>query len=319
MVPTLALDPNKPDDPAIGICTLGNVNQGKVDIEDLPRITRQLVELQTKLGFKQNHPTSQANSFVRTYHDIGIGVSNHAYWLAKNDWKYGDEEALLAFDRWMEHFQYGLVKASIDLVQKYGSIDTSLIDLDKLNPANRWTINIVDREPELDWDGLVARAKVEGITNAGLSMIPPAESSSIPSNQTSSLEPVKSLLTIKDKSGKNLKQFVPHVSVMGHKYDLAYETTDMNERYFKHISIAHKWIDKGASSNRFYAPALYKDGKLPLKILVKDMLLMRKLGFKTSYYTNTEISDGVLEDEHSSETRYESGDEQGCAGGGCNL
>jgi len=307
IVPTLPLDPKKPDDPAIGICVLGNLNQGKVSIEDLPRLTRQLVEMQTKLALKQVQPTSQANAFVKTYRDIGIGISNHAYWLAKNDWKYGDEEALYEFDRYMEHFQYYLVKASIDLVPKFGSIDTTLIDIDKLKPSNRWNVDIVGRALELDWDSLIERAKNEGITNAALSMIPPSESSSIPSNQTSALEVLRNLLTIKDKNGKNLKQFAPDITELMTKYDIAYDDPNINDRYLKHISVAQKWVDKGISSNRFYVPNKEVNKKIRMKKLIRDTLMIRALGLKTSYYVNTEIADGEVEEEY------------GCTGGGCNL
>jgi len=307
IVPTLPISDNEPDAPAIGICVLGNVNQGIVGIDELPRITKQLVQLQTKLALRQNHPTSQANAFVKTYRDIGIGISNHAYWVAKNNWKYGDEEALLEFDRYMEHFQYYLVKASIDLVPVFGSIDTSLIDIDKLCPANRWTVDIIGRELELDWDSLLERAKNEGISNAGLSMIPPAESSSIPSNQTSSLEPLRNLLTIKDKNGRNLKQFAPDVVELMLKYDIAYDDPFINERYFKHVSVAQKWIDKGISSNKFYAPSKEENKKIRIKKLIADILLLRVYGIKTSYYVNTEIADGNIEEEH------------GCTGGGCDV
>lgn len=118
--PTLALQSYEKEAPAIGICVLGNINQSEVSIEELPYYTKMLVEMQTMLALRQNHPTSQANSFVRNYRDIGIGFSNHANWLAKQGLRYGTQEAIDAHDRWMEHFSYGLISASCDLVDTFG-------------------------------------------------------------------------------------------------------------------------------------------------------------------------------------------------------
>ena len=302
-VPTLPLDSKKPNDPAIGICVLGNINQSAVSIEELPKYTNLLIKLQTLSVLRQTQPTTQAQAFVNTYRDIGIGLSNHAHWLARNNWKYGDEKALYEWDRYLEHFQYGLISASVDLVSKVGSIDTSLIDIDKIIPENRWHTNIIDRKPELDWKALKQRIINEGIANAGLSMIPPSESSSVPSNQVSSLEPLKNLLTIKDKNGKNLKQFAPDVTKLIMNYDIAYERK-INNNYLKHMSILFKWIDKSASVNGFFNPELYPDGKIPIKEVYDFILRSRRLGIKSIYYINTKVeNDDILE--------------QGCSGGGC--
>lgn len=309
--PTKALNPLEPHSPAIGICVLGNVNQSKVTLADLPRITKLLVELQTMLALRQTHPTTQANAFVQFYRDIGIGKSNHAHWLASQGLRYGQPEALWLEDQWMEHFAYGLISASCDLVDTFGvAPGFDLTNWRTHMPMNRWNTNvntICDREPELDWHSLQKRVAVRGMANCGLSMIPPSESSSIGSNQTSSIEPIKEPLTIKDRQGYNLKQYAPDCIKLVDKYDYAYDRP-ITRDFIKHAAIDNKWLDKGGSYNTFYNPEHYPEEKVALVDIIADIGYAKFLGVPTMYYQNVKIKDPDQQQ-----------DQLGCSGGGCNV
>ena len=310
VTPTLPISDLEPEAPAIGICVLGNINQSEVSVEELPIYTRLLVKLQTMLALRQNHPTSQANSFVRNYRDIGIGLSNQAHWVAKQHVRYGSQEAIDKLDEWMEHFAYGLISASCDLVEVFGKAPL----FDKTNWSKKMPIDrykktvdtICSRTPSCDWEGLQKRVKKNGMTNCGLSMIPPSESSSIGSNQTSSIEPIKEPLTIKDRQGILLKQYAPDAVKLSHKYDYAYDRK-INKDFIKHVAIVQKWIDKAISSNVFYNPELYEDNKILLSDVIEDMYFAKYLGVKTGYYHNTKVKDA-------NEIK-----EQGCINGSCSV
>ena len=314
LVPTLALDSSKPHDPAIGICVLTNLNQALVPVKDLPHYTALVVELQSLASIKQNHPTTQANAFVDGYHDIGIGFSNHAYWLAKNGWKYGQQEAMDAHAEWMEHFCFGLIQASVNLAKVHGPAplfhltnwkDTPVMA--RQNPAaaalpvHRSVIN------PGQWVALQMDIKEYGMFNCGLSMNPPAETSSIKSNQTSGLEPIRDLLTIKDKQGFNHKQYAPEAIKLADKYDFAYDR-NLNKDYLKHVAISQLWMDKGLSANTWYNPEAYENGKVPIEDIISDIYFFKKLGGKTMYYQNTSVPDGEDEIQQNS-----------CSGGGCDV
>ena len=309
MTPTKPVQSYNRNSPDIGICVLGNINQSEVSIEDLPFYTKLLVELQTMLALRQNHPTPQANAFVSGYRDIGLGFSNHAHWLAKQGLRYGSQEAIDKLDEWMEHFSYNLISASCDLVDVFGKAPL----FDKTNWATHMPINrykktvdtICSREHSLDWDSLQARVEERGMANCGLSMIPPSESSSIGSNQTSSIEPIKEPLTVKDRQGILLKQYAPDAVKLADKYDYAYDRK-INKDFIKHVAIVQKWIDKGISSNVFYNPELYDDDKVLLSDVIDDMYYAKHLGVKTMYYHNTKVKDA--QDISS-----------GCSGGGCSV
>lgn len=309
-VPTYPLQSTQPEYPAIGICVLGNINQSNVSLEELPFYTKLLVELQTMLALRQNHPTSQSNSFVRNRRDIGIGLSNHAHWLASNGLRYGQPEALDMHDEWMEHFAYGLISASCDLVDTFGV--APLFDTTSWStcmPVDRYckaVDTVCSRRPSLDWDGLRARVAARGMANCGLSMVPPAESSSIGSNQTSSLEPIKEGLTVKDRQGVLLKQYAPDIVKLADKYDYAYDRF-INRPFIEHVAVTQKWIDKAISSNVFYNPELYDHDMISVEDIIGDMEYAHRLGVKTMYYQNTKKKDA-----------HEL-DNQACGSGGCSV
>ena len=295
------------DKPDIGVCVLGNLNQGLIELEELPHYTNLLVRAQSHIMTRQVHPTSQANAYVDMYHDIGLGLSNHAYWIAKNSWRYGNPEALKAHNQWMEHFSYYCHVASVELAKELGAAK-GFVYHDKVLPVDRYkqTVDeLVSEETTCDWESLREDIKEYGMYNVGLMMVPPAETSAGPSNQTTSLEPIRNLLTVKDKSGRNSKQFAPECIKLADKYDFAYDR-NINKDFLKHVAVTQKWIDKGISANTFYNPEL-NNGKVLSSEIISDLFFAKKYGIKTRYYQNTKLPDEV------------DLNTQSCAGGGCSV
>lgn len=307
MTGTLPLDPTHKTRPDIGVCLLANANQGTVPISKIPHIANLLVRAQSHIMQRQVHPTPQANSYVKTYRDIGLGISNHAYWLANNGWRYGQQAALDAHNEWMEHFSFNCHKVSTELAKELGAAPGFELHY-KLLPINRYkkTVDeLVDPTLHCDWNSLYNEIKIYGMYNVGLMMVPPAETSAGPSNQTTSLEPIRKLLTIKDKSGRNYKQFAPEATRLADKYDFAYDY-NINKNFLKHVAITQKWIDKGISANTFYNPE-WHGGKVLSSEVISDLFFAKYYGVKTRYYQNTKLPDEVDDLAES------------CAGGGCNV
>lgn len=312
--PSRPLDKNKPNDPAIGICVLGNINQSAVkDDNHLRKLVRLLVTTQTHLALNQKFAKTQATEFVKQYRDIGIGVSNHAHWLAKNYWMYGTKAALKAHSEFMEKYAYYAIEASCDNVIIFGKApmfnETTWETTMPHERANREAMKLIDNQITMDWDSLKAKVIINGMANCGLMMNPPAASSALPSNQTPGLEPIKGKLVITDKNNSLSKKYAP-----GHQdltYDTAYGREGMHSDYIKHVAVTQIWMDKGISASVPYAPKFYGD-KLPNKVLIGDFFLAKKLGVKGLYYQETEVKDdnggAIIETEKES-----------CAGGGCSL
>lgn len=96
-------------------------------------------------------------------------------------------------------------------------------------------------------------------------------------------------MTIKDKSGTNYNQFAPEATQLADKYDFAYDR-DVTTDFFKHVAVTQKWIDKGISANALYNPELH-NGKVPAKLLISDLFLLKYYGGKGRYYNTTKLPD----------------------------
>jgi len=295
---------NKPN---IGICILGNINQGTVEEKDLEHYTKLLVYGLNNIIHRQEHPRAEANAFVRDYASLGIGFMNHAYWLAKNNWKYGNKDALIALDRWMEGFQYYLIKASMEYAKEFDAVCNKFEETKYsrgLMPFNRTSYN-KNKSLCYDWGSLIKNVKEYGMANAALSMIPPSETSSVISNSTSGLEPIRDLVTVKGSKTNPISQFAPEALKLADKYDNAFRK-NITKDFLHHIAIVQSWIDQGISTNTFYNPELYEDNKVPIEEVLEDIFLAKKLHIKTLYYNNTYVKDTAMLDD-------------ACAGGGCSV
>ena len=113
------------DDPngEIALCMLGGVNMGIVDGPDtfwkFEQPLKYVVRALDKIIDLQEYPTIQSEHQIRR-RSIGVGVTNFAYFLAKNGVKYTDKKALALVDEAFEHIQFYLLKASMELAKELG-------------------------------------------------------------------------------------------------------------------------------------------------------------------------------------------------------
>jgi len=311
--PNKAISSEHLDRPDVGVCILSNINQGTVSIDKLSKMTELLVFALNEIKDRQNHPTPQANAYVRDYASLGIGFANSAYFLAKNEVRYGSKKALKLHDEWMEHFQYGLLSASCKYAKEKGT-KAPKFELtnytDGVLPIDRYNKNVdelVQRELSCDWEALRKDIKEYGLYNCTVSMIPPSETSSVIGSMTSSLEPIKDLITIKSTKGVSLIQLAPEAIRLADKYDYAFDRKNMTEDFIKHLAVTQKWVCMGISGNTFYNSELYADKKIPEKQILKDLFLAKHFGLKTLYYSNVYVED---EEDNRNEN---------CSGGGCEV
>jgi len=55
--------------------------------------------------------------------------------------------------------------------------------------------------------------------------------------------------------------------------------------YLKTSAVLAAYIDQSLSTNTFYNPAHFKDGKVPGTVVAKNLMLAYKWGIKTIYYS----------------------------------
>ena len=215
--------------------------------------------------------------------------------------------------RTFEALQYYLLKASNKLAKEQDAcpwfdqttysqgilpIDTYKSDLD----------GICNEPLHLDWESLRADIKAHGLRNSTLSALMPSETSSQIANATNGIEPPRGLVSIKQSKDGILKQVVPDIESLADQYELLWQMPD-NNGYLRLVGIMQKFIDQSISANTNYDPSKFEGNKVPMKVLIQDLLTAYKFGVKTLYYHNTR--DGA--DDSQSDI------DDVCAGGACKL
>lgn len=324
-LPTKPLNDINDPNGEIALCTLSAFNLGAIEqLSELEELAELAVRALDSLLDYQDYPIPAAYHASMNRRTLGVGVINFAYYLAKNGVKYSDGSANGLTHRTFEAIQYYLMKASNKLAREFGAcplfkettyaegimpIDTYKKDLDK----------VCSEALQLDWDALRQDILQYGLRNSTLSALMPSETSSQISNATNGIEPPRGHISIKASKDGILKQVVPEYERLKEQYELLWDMPN-NDGYLALVAIMQKFVDQTISANTNYDPAKFDGGKVPMKVLLKDLLNAYKLGIKTMYYHNTR--DGaadVQEDIKPAATDAVVEDDDGCAGGACKI
>lgn len=295
----------------IALCTLAAFNLGNIkSFKELHKVAEYIVRILEYVVENQDYPINAAKKMLKR-RSVGVGVTNFAYWLAKQGIKYSDKEALFYVDELFENIQFSLLRASNKLSQELGPCEW----FDKTTyskgilPIDRYNKNVdelIKRDYSCDWEELREEIQKFGLRNSVLTAIMPAESSAVIQSATNGIEPIRSLvITKKSKSGL-IKQVAPECIKLKNKYELAFDMPD-NRGYTNIVAVIQKWIDQSVSANHYYH---YSNDGISIAGVIKDILYSYKYGLKTLYYANT--------DDKKSDDMDSMG-EAGCESGACSI
>ena len=299
----------------IALCTLSAFNLGALEsLDELEGLSDLAVRALDALLDYQDYPIAAAKIATMNRRTLGVGVINYAYYLAKNGVRYSDDSAIALTHKTFEAIQYYLLKASVGLAKEFGAcplfhetryaqgmlpIDTYKNDLDKFCS-----------EPlHLDWEGLRAEIVQHGLRNSTLTALMPSETSSQIANATNGIEPPRGLVSVKASKDGILKQVVPELERLRHRYETLWQMGG-NDDYLKLVGVMQKFVDQAISANTSYDPQRFEGGRVPMNQMLKDLLSAYKYGLKTLYYHNTR--DGA------DDTQVDLQDD-GCVGGACKI
>lgn len=308
----------------IAMCILSNVNLGKLEnIEELDELTDLLVRFLDELIDYQGYPVIAAERSTKNRRSLGIGVSDVFNFMAQRNLRYNDPRARAVVHEYMERFQYGLISASSKLAEEKGACPyfshTKYSDgIFPIDTYERTVDELVPNQLKCDWDALRLRVQKHGMRHSTLSAIPPAASSSIVSNSTAGIDPVRKLLISKVSKYGPLKQLVPGYENYRRNYTLAWEID--NEEYMKFVAVFQKFLDQSISTNMYYDIKQYPDNKVPVRELIRHETTAYKYGLKTLYYLNS--NDNAGEDLNAKEKNTVEEpvvEEPGCEGGACAI
>lgn len=313
-LPTQPLDNINDESGEIALCTLSGINLGEINqLEDIKEPAELIVRALDALLDYQDYPVTAAKNGSMKRRTLGIGVINYAYYLAKNGTKYSDPTALGLTHRTFEALQYYLLVASNKLAKEQGACpafgDTTysqgILPID----TYKADIDAICNEPlQLDWEALRHDIKTHGLRNSTLTALMPSETSSQIANATNGIEPPRGLVSVKASKDGILKQVVPEIDKLKDQYELLWQMPN-NKGYLSLVAIMQKFIDQSISANTNYDPTKFEDSRVPMKVMIQDLLMAYKLGVKTLYYHNTRDGANDAQDDL----------ENGCAGGACTL
>ncbi|PIF03254.1 MAG: hypothetical protein CR987_00460 [Draconibacterium sp.] len=321
------IDVNKADG-EIAMCILSNINLGKIDsIEEIDELTELLVRFLDELIDYQEYPVKVAEKSTKNRRSLGIGISDVFNFLAKNNLKFYTDEGRAVIHEYTERFQYGLIKASAMLAKEKGACKyyNRTKYSDNIFPIDTYEKNVDEIVPhrlKCDWNKLRELVRNNGLRNSALSAIPPAASSSIVSNSTPGIDPVRKLLIAKVSKYGPLKQLVPGFDTYADNYDLAWDIN--NEEYLKFVAIFQKFLDQSISTNMYYDVSKYEDNKVPMRDLIRHESTAYKYGLKTLYYLNSNDNSGEVSQQQAQQDDNKPSevlelDDGGCEGGACSV
>lgn len=323
----------------VALCTLGAVNLGKIkDLnKDMKNSTKILVRALDNLLIYQEYPIKAAEKFGKEYRSLGVGISNLAYYLAKNNCNYSNSRSLELVHEMAEALQYYLLDASVDLAKERGKCQAfetttyakGILPIDKYKKT---VDEFANYELQQDWDSLRSKLAINGLRHTVLSAIMPVEKSSIISNATNGIEAPRSYVSIKNnKNSGSIPMVVPELRKLKTYYQLTWDQGYSNRSYIQLAAIIQKFIDQAISADLYYDPARYFESegdstnasKEMYKHFTQDIFYAYKVGLKTLYYHTTK--DGskeaftIKETKEINNTLAINSGEESCPGGACTL
>lgn len=271
----------------IGLCSLAAIaaNVPDTEFEEVAYYACLMIDNVIEI---MEYPFPQLAYTAKGRRSIGVGITNLAYAMAEQDYKYTDLSGKQFIHHIAERHSYFLHKAAVKLARERGvcafsnkyndgwlPIDTANREIDKIVKPMLW----------YDWEHLRKEIiEVGGLRFSVLEAHMPTESSSVASGHMNSLYPARALKTIKT-SGTNKNLFiVPEYDRLKDRYQLAWDipTKDMIEVY----AIVQKFTGQAISADLYIKYGKDKR-EISSKQLLQDWLYRVKLGLKTRYYINS--------------------------------
>ena len=298
------------------MCILSAVNMLEIKTwQDLEKTCDLIVRFLDEIIELQDYFNIAAENFAKKRRSLGVGITNLAAFLAKNELKYSSDKTLPVLDEWMEHFQYYLLKSSVELAKEKGKCEKfentkyskGILPVDTYKDK---IDEICKRKLSLDWEKLRKDIKDIGLRHSTLSACMPCESSSVIQSSTNGVEPIRSLITYKMSKMGKLPVLVPGIGKYESNYELAYDLKD-NNGILKINGIIQKYIDMAISTNVYYNYSHYENNILPDAKVMKEIMYAYSLGLISLYYNNTNDGD--------KEQLMNQKEDRDCSSGACKL
>lgn len=225
----------------------------------------------------------------------GVGIVGLAHYMALKGFKYDTKEGLAFIHETAETHMWHLINASLKLGKEKGNaawmhktywpdgwlpIDTYEKKVD----------SIVKPMYKRDWENLRGQIiKNKGIRNSVVCAIMPAESSSIASETTNSVYPIRDFDLVKTNDTGSVNYVVPDAEELKDKYQIAWDVK--TEDLIKVYAVLQKFVDQGISADLYRK--MQGTEKVGTAEMLSNYLDLVRYGIKTRYYQNSLIGKTV--------------------------
>lgn len=144
-----------------------------------------------------------------------------------------------------------------------------------------------------------------------------SHNSSVVISSTNGIEMPMALITTKESKAGSFVQVVPEYIRYRNNYQLMWEQPDCIN-YLKVAAVLNAYCDQAISTNTFYSPRHFADGKIPTTLIINNLMMFHKWGGKTFYYSLIEKLGSKAGDEEEDalpallSDGYDDGDDEHC-------
>lgn len=285
------------EDGEVALCFLASLVAGRVKPEEYEDVAYYTVLMIDNVMDIMTYPYENMESTVKKRRSIGVGITNVAHYIATHRVPYGSPESKQLVHDLAELHSYSLHKASLRLAKERGVCEwigktkypSGWLPIDTYNKA----IDSVVKDPTLkqDWESL--RKEIidfGGIRNSVLEAYMPNESSSLATNTTNGIYPVRDHVIFKKSPQGQVFFIVPDYEELKDYYTSAWDTptNDMIDIY----ALFQKFTGQTISADLYLDYTKQKDGKISMKEQLGYLIKATKVGMKTWYYLNSKVGAG---------------------------
>lgn len=277
----------------IALCFLSSIVVGRVTEEEYEDVAYYTVLMIDQVMDIMEYPFEQLKKTAQARRSIGVGITNLAHYLAERGVNYSSEDGKRAIHEIAELHSFSLHRASLRLAKEKGVAEW--IDRTKypegwlpIDTYNRNVDNVVDGTLKYDWETL--RQEIidnGGIRNSVLEAFMPNESSSLATNTTNGIYPIREPMIFKKSESGTVLFIAPEWEKLKEIYQLAWDTPtkDLIDDY----AIIQKFCGQTISSDFYVDFSTIPGGKLSQKEMLGNFLYATKMGMKSHYYQNSKF------------------------------
>lgn len=285
------------EDGEVALCFLASLVAGRVKPEEYEDVAYYTVLMIDNVMDIMTYPYENMESTVKKRRSIGVGITNVAHYIATHRVPYGSPESKQLVHDLAELHSYSLHKASLRLAKERGVCEwigktkypSGWLPIDTYNKA----IDSVVKDPTLkqDWESLRKEiVDFGGIRNSVLEAYMPNESSSLATNTTNGIYPVRDHVIFKKSPQGQVLFIVPDYEKLKDYYTSAWDTptNDLIDIY----ALFQKFTGQAISADLYLDYTKQKDGKISMKEQLGYLIKATKVGMKTWYYLNSKVGAG---------------------------